>query len=319
MDITWQKSKQRIFTAKNHSSWMRSHVQNPCPIDLGDRIRIFFNTRPEPQNGLHTSHPTFIDVDRHDPSKIIEIAKHPVLDIGDVGCFDQHGCMTSSVIRQGEELWMYYVGWSRSVGTPYNWSIGLATSNDNGKHFSRRYKGPVVGSILNEPFLQNGCYVLKIGNIHHMWYSTGVEWIEVNGKFESRYLIVHASSNDGIHWKRNGVPIITLLHDDETQTTPTVFFHENKYHMLFSSRHSKDFRNKDNGYRLGYAWSDDLETWHRDDTRVGVTVSLEGWDSEMLCYPQVLQIDNTLLLFYCGNYFGVGGLGYAKYQIEPVS
>lgn len=49
--------------------------------------------------------------------------------------------MSSSIIKNEDELWMYYVGWSRLQSVPYNWAIGLAISIDNGQTFTKKYKG----------------------------------------------------------------------------------------------------------------------------------------------------------------------------------
>jgi hypothetical protein len=51
--------------------------------------------------------------------------------------------------------------------------------------------------------------------------------------------------------------------------------------------------------------------WNRDDTLAGIDVSAEGWDSEMVAYPHLVEVDGKTLMFYCGNYFGVEGFGYA--------
>ena len=128
---------------------------------------------------------------------------------------------------------------------------------------------------------------------------------------EARYVIVYAYSEDGIHWHRDGESIIPLAFENETQTTPTVFEWDGKYRMIFSTRHSTDFRNPERGYRLGYAWSEDLLTWQRDDSKVGVEMANSGWDSEMICYPHVVKVDDIFCLFYCGNDFGRDGFGYA--------
>ena len=58
--------------------------------------------------------------------------------------------------------------------------------------------------------------------------------------------------------------------------------------MWFCYRQTHDFRqNRDRGYRIGHAWSDDLDSWTRDDQQLGIDVSETGWDSQMLCYPHV--------------------------------
>lgn len=291
---------------------MHSHAQNPATVVFDDFIRVYFNTRPVAENDNHVSYPTYVDLDKEDPRTILRTAHKPVLSLGEIGCFDQFGCMSSSIIRHDDELWMYYVGWSRGVAVPYNWAIGLAVSSDDGKRFKRAFSGPVLGAQYNEPYLQNGQYVLREGsNRWHMWYSTGKKWLEHDGKLESVYVIVYAQSEDGIHWNRNGNAIIPFSFENETQTTPTVFRKNGKFHMIFSSRHSTDFRNADRGYRLGYAWSEDMITWQRDDSAVGIDPSSDGWDSEMVCYPHVVQVGDRIFLFYCGNNFGEDGFGCA--------
>lgn len=54
--------------------------------------------------------------------------------------------------------------------------------------------------------------------------------------------------------------------------------------MLFPYRHSVDFRNESRGYRIGYAESNDLINWVRDDSQAGIELAESGWDSEMVCY-----------------------------------
>ena len=153
---------------------MNSHAQNPSPVLFDDFIRVYFNTRPQKDGAGQVSYPVYVDLDRQTPDKIIRISKGPVLGLGEKGCFDEFGCMASSVIKKDDELWMYYVGWSRCTSVPYNWAIGLAVSRDNGEHFERMYKGPILGAQFNEPYLQNGQFVFKEApDKWHIWYSTG--------------------------------------------------------------------------------------------------------------------------------------------------
>jgi hypothetical protein len=82
--------------------------------------------------------------------------------------------------------------------------------------------------------------------------------------------------------------------------------------MFFCYRHSTGYRGKENGYRIGYAASTDLINWQRDDTKAGIDVSEEGWDSEMISYPHVFELDNEMYMFYLGNQVGKYGFGLAK-------
>jgi hypothetical protein len=76
-----------------------------------------------------------------------------------------------------------------------------------------------------------------------------------------------------------------------------------------------DFRNKERGYRIGCAYSYDLSSWHRNDELAGLSPSSKGWDSEMVCYPSIIEIEDRTIMFYCGNYFGMGGFGAAELVI----
>jgi predicted GH43/DUF377 family glycosyl hydrolase len=114
--------------------------------------------------------------------------------------------------------------------------------------------------------------------------------------------------------KEEGKQIITdSFNEDECQALPTVTKIGNRYHMYFCYRQATDFRkNPARGYRLGYAWSDDLVNWVRDDANAGITFSENGWDAEMMCYPHIFQCDGKVYLLYNGNEFGKYGFGIAE-------
>lgn len=64
-------------------------------------------------------------------------------------------------------------------------------------------------------------------------------------------------------------------------------------------------------YRIGYAWSTDLADWNRDDAQVDLDVSPDGWDSEMVAYPAVFELDGRTYMLYAGNGNGKTGFGLA--------
>lgn len=310
----WKKLGQ-VFnpTTLGTQGWMQEQAQNPFVVDMGTFVRVYFNCRAKKdKDGKSTSYAGFVDLDKKNLFNILNISSEPVLQLGPKGSFDEFGVMAGSVFSVGDEYYLYYCGWTRMHSVPYNWAIGLAKSADGGATFSRFGKGPVLGSTYNEPYLQAGCSsIMKINNVFHLWYTSGIKWIDTESKPESVYQIMHATSTDGISWDREGIPVIESVIEDEAQASPTIINIENKWHMFFSYRHSVDFRNKDRGYRLGYAWSDDLKLWHRDDSKAGFDVSEKGWDSEMICYPNVCKIDDKIYMFYCGNDFGKEGFGIA--------
>ena len=50
------------------------------------------------------------------------------------------------------------------------------------------------------------------------------------------------------------------------------------------------------------------------DDRVGIDVSTSGWDSEMIEYAYVFDLNGDRFMIYNGNDFGRTGLGYARLQ-----
>jgi len=310
----WEKLGQ-VFNPKKSGTgeWMQEQAQNPYAVDMDKFVRVYFNCRAKKdKEGKSTSYAGFVDLDKKNILNVLNISSKPIIQLGTKGSFDEFGIMSGSVFRVDEEYYLYYVGWTRMLSVPYNWAIGLAKSSDGGTTFSRFGKGPIIGSTYNEPFLQAGCSsIMKIDNVFHLWYTSGIKWIDTGLKSESVYQIMHAVSPDGINWDREGVPIIKAVVVDEAQASPSVININDRWHMFFSYRHSTNFRNKERGYRIGYAWSDDLKVWHRDDTSSGFDISAWGWDSEMVCYPSVVKINGFVYMFYCGNDFGKEGFGCA--------
>lgn len=287
---------------------MNSHAQVPTALVLPDRLRVFFATRPKPGLTL----PAFVDLDRADPHRVLAVHSEPVLQIGQPGTFDADGVMPSCIMRVDDAVYMYYSGWSRLAGdAPYNNATGLAVSYDDGVTFSRTFVGPILDRAPEEPWSATSPAVVRTANDWRMWYSSGTGWIEVDGKLEHLYVLKSAISEDGTHWARDHRPIFPALTGDEAQTRPTVLPLDNRWHMWFSFRGSAGFRAAGQTYRIGYARSDDLSVWERDDARAGITVSDDGWDAQMVCYPDVVSVDERVLMFYNGNGFGETGFGFA--------
>jgi hypothetical protein len=302
----------RIFSPDGRQAWMQSHAQNPAALVLDDRIRVYFNCRAaKGADGNTVAQATFVDLDRRDPGRVLAVNPRPVLPLGALGTFDQFGVMIGNVLAVGDEVWAYYVGWSRCQGVPYNHAIGLAISRDGGATFTRFAQGPIIARSPGEPFIQNSPFVAIIEGLFHMWYSSGTSWVDHGQGPESVYVLMHATSRDGIRWERDAVPCVPARVEHECQTNPCVLKVGQRFHLWFCYRHGLDFRNPSRGYRIGHAWSDDREVWHRDDAAGELLPSAEGWDSEMVCYPCVIELDGRTLMFYSGNYFGRDGFGYA--------
>jgi hypothetical protein len=291
-----------------------SFAQSPQALAADGFVRIYFSTRTRDAAGQYLSHIAYVDVD-NDLRGVLRVATDTVIPLGDPGCFDEHGIFPMNVVRVGDAVHAFTCGWSRRISVPVETAIGRAVSHDDGRTFTRLGPGPIMGATPNESFLVGDPYVAVRDDVWHMWYIYGTEWREspADPGPARVYKIAYASSADGIVWRRNGVPIIAdALGPDECQALPTVFEHDQAWHMYFCYRQSTDFRsNPRRAYRLGYARSTDGLTWYRDDRAGGIDVSDTGWDSEMLCYPHVFRSEGHLYMLYNGNAFGRDGFGAA--------
>ena len=291
-------------------------AQSPQALVFDNFVRIYFSTRSlDKSAGKYLSHIAFVDMQKN-LRDVIRVSDKTVIPLGELGCFDEHGIFPMSVMRYGNVIYGYTCGWNRRVSVSVDTAIGLAISRDNGLTFQRIGNGPVLAASLHEPCLVGDGFVKVIGDVFHMWYIFGIGWkkFSTDTAPDRTYKIGHAVSSDGINWiKEEARQVIAdRLDADESQALPTVIAINGRYHMFFCYRQSSDFRkNKDRGYRIGHAYSDDLANWVRDDEHPHLDITNGGWDSEMLCYPHVFECDGKTYLLYNGNEFGRYGFGLA--------
>ncbi|GHU81651.1 glycosylase [Bacteroidia bacterium] len=297
-------------------SWLKEFAQAPSVLIFEDFVRVYFSCRPHAdENGQYVSYSSYVDLNRNNLFDIINIGEKPILKLGELGAFDEFGTYPVSVIRDTNKIHAYYGGWTRCESTPFNVAVGYAVSYDEGKTFNKIGAGPILSYSLDEPFVLSGPKIRKFNDKWYLWYIAGRKWILDKGKPEPVYKIRLATSDNGLEWiKLNKDIIESRIEENEAQASPDVFYYNGKYHMFFCYRHSLNYRNKEGGYRIGYASSEDLINWKRDDAKAGLDVSPDGWDSEMVSYPHVFELDNEIYMFYLGNQVGKYGFGIAKLE-----
>lgn len=315
--MKWKKLG-KIFSPEEHSlsNGCKSFAQAPQTLVFDNFIRVYFSTRRRDEsNGKYLSFISYVDFSKSF-NQIIKVSNHTIIELGNLGCYDEHGIFPLNILRDDNQILGYIGGWNRRVSVSVDGAIGIAISRDNGETFVRIADGPILSSSYHEPFLIADPFVLKSKNIFHMWYIFGNKWIKENvGDVPERvYKIAYANSTDGINWQRGGKYIIAeKISGFECQALPTVIKINNRHHMYFCHRHAIDFRNdKSNSYKLGYAYSDDLINWIRNDENCGIETSDAGWDSDMVCYPHVFECDGKVYMLYNGNEFGKYGFGLAE-------
>ena len=299
--MKWIK-KGLIFSPNGSIEWMNSHSYIPTPFILNKNIiRIFVAFWDKHKVGRIG----FIDVDAECPKKIIKVSPYPVLDIGDNGTFDDNGVAPSSIIEEEDHLKLYYFGFQKGYKIRYFLFGGLALSFDRGNSFFRYQKTPIIDRINDEYFLRSAPFILKEDGLYKMWYTSGTHWIEVNNKSVPVYNIRYLESFDGKDWKGKGKLCIDLKLGEHGLGRPWIIKYNSKYRMFYSIRY------KSINYRLGYAESYDGINWIRKDEEIGIDVSSNGWDSEMICFPSVIKYKDRFYMFYNGNNYGETGFGYA--------
>jgi len=261
------------------------HCQLPVAISENENIRIFVSTRD------YNNHSQIVNfqVSKDNPSQIIKPHGKPLLQLGD---FDSHGIMPSCLVDNH----FYYVGWSKIGPYAYSHSIGLAIWEN--KQLTKIKC--VLQATDKHHFICNSPFVLRENDLYKMWFVSGQNrgWCHLG----PLYSICYAESYNGIDWKQ--IPIKFPNSPLEIFSRPFVWHDRGQYHMYYSYMELKLPKQ----YHIGYANSLDGQHWVRNDELSPIHASKSGWDSEMVAFPYI--IGNYL--FYSGNGFGNGGVGYAE-------
>jgi hypothetical protein len=298
-----------IYCSTGKHGFDATHCHKPTPLILDDKtVRVYFGAR-DVNNKTRT---TFVDLDIDNLKNIKYIHDKPVVDLGKLGAFDDSGANVSSVIRNGNMVYLYYIGVNTSTTVHMRNAIGLAISHDNGFTFERAYEGAIIDRSKDEPYYIGAVDVIKYLDKWYVYYTCGSEWKIINGKPEIFYHVKFGESLDGINWLRNNILAIPPVNEFEATARPCVLYEDGIFKMWYSKRSLYNFRNDVNSsYRAGYAESIDGMIWNRKDEELSLEVSNEGWDSEMIAYPYVIKIKDKYIMFYNGNSFGKTGFGYA--------
>ncbi|WP_234736018.1 glycoside hydrolase family protein [Tellurirhabdus bombi] len=310
-----------VYKTDGSKPFSRTHAQVPFafPIYQGDsveRLRVYFATRDENRS----SSTSFVELDPNDLNNVIYVHDQPCLTKGAIGMFDETGAMPSWFLQRGDEIWLYYTGWNKSETAWYRLGIGLAVSRDGGLTFERVHDGPLLDrSIYDQVWVAQPCVLVEDkpdGTSHwQMWYLSCTKIEVINGHPEPFYNVKYAESEDGIHWNRTGTVAIDYDEFTDAIGRPAVIKEDGLYKMYYSYRNATNFRTDTaQSYRIGYAESTDGIKWERKDDLAGIDRSEDGWDSLMMDYAHVIQLNGKTYMFYNGNGFGASGFGYAEKQ-----
>jgi len=307
----------------NRPHWRWNFAQGVNTLLLNEMVRVYFCCREKPNElGQTISRVCYADLDRADITRVVRVAENPVLDVGELGCFDEYGIYPFSVVARENKVYGYYGGITRCESVPFNAAIGGAVSLDSGDSFVKMGEGPVISYSQDEPFVIASPKVRLWGDKWYIFYSAGRAWTKIDDRPEIYYKLRMATSFDGVNWSKCGKDIIEdKLGSTEAQACGDVLYKNGKYHMFFCYRANQDFRrNPAHSYRIGYASSTDLLTWNRDDSKAGIDISPDknDFDHEMVAYPHVFEVDSQIYMVYLGNEVGKYGFGIAKLDGELI-
>lgn len=282
--------------------WAKTYAILPTAEALNEKIiRVYFASLDENRYGRVG----YVDLDAENPSRILYESPEPVLDLGEAGTFDDSGVNPSCLLDVDGRKFLYYIGWQRCERVPYMLFAGLAVGGADG-NFTRYSRAPVLDRTAAEPYLRSATTIIRENGVFRAWYVSAFDWIEIDAVKYPTYVIRYATSTDGIDWQSRDEICIDFQDDDEFGFgRPWVVRDEDKYLMWYS------IRSRTQPYRIGYAESADGIEWTRKDEEAGIERSENGWDSEMICYPCVIDVNKKRYLFYNGNRHGSTGFGCA--------
>jgi hypothetical protein len=304
--LRWRKLG-LVYCPRGDRPWARAYAHLPTPYRLDDRrVRVYFAGLDEHQFGRVG----FVDLDAGDPTRVTRIGDEPALDLGDLGAFDDCGVVPSCVTEVQGRPALYYIGFQRADRVPYMLFTGLAFGRPGLERWDRFARTPVLDRAPDEPYSRSAPCVLRQDGGYRMWYWSCRSWTaNEGGPPHYNNVLMHARSADGVAWQPDPTPCLEPgLPDEYALGRPAVVCDGDRYRMWFSARsHSR-------AYSIGYAESADGVSWVRDDSRAGIERSEDGWDSEMICYPAVIDVTGRRLMLYNGNRHGATGFGIAELE-----
>ncbi len=250
------------------------------------------------------------------------IHRCPILQCGAPGSFDAGWCVLPCVHRFGDIWHLYYSGRNPELGAGLQGftGIGLATSRDllTWKKYSDEpvLRGDGFPEWPNNKGIAGGGNVIEIPQpdgriLYRLYYTLTTGTPSKNLLVDQAKQGVVAHSYDGINWFDKRV-VLRPRHEADYENAAAA--------GLNAWRTDTGWRGVYSGIgtRFGYysiceASSRDGLHWERGEPGVNLTMTPQGdgWESEMVEYPNIIEENGRLRLFYCGNGYGSTGIGTA--------
>jgi predicted GH43/DUF377 family glycosyl hydrolase len=257
----------------------------------------------------------------------------PLFECGAKGAFDDSWCVLPCVHFINGKWHLYYTGRS-TVGTGLQafHGIGLATSNDL-LEWTKYSPEPVLKGDGFEQWSGNqgiagGGRILELKDergdiVYRMYYTLATGTTSKDLLVDQAKQAVCAHSRDGITWFDKTLLLMPRLEADYENAAVialNVWKVKNGYRAIYAGIGSRF-----GAYSICEAQSEDALQWERGAPGENLalaphTADGDGkWASHMTEYPNVIEENGKLRLFYCGNGYGSTGIGTALAEQLPGS
>lgn len=295
-------------------------IMNPCVVKKEKDIYLFYASADE-SNRRNIRLIIFKDGDFSQPQY-----KGVMIPNGPWGSFDGAWNVLPMVVKVKEKWHMYYTGNSgMGIGLANFPGLGLATSEDL-IHWEKYPGGPVLApsGIAGTPDCMGiaGGAIVTLPDGTLRWYYVGCPTVGTEHFLDQQKYACVAESKDGIHWERKGAVIERDPQRDykDIATPPggTCIQEDSLYKMWYPcigtrwGFYSICYGESEDGlnWNIGECYADELAFGPRT-RHLDMEEPYHMWDSQMVSYPAVFDKDGKRYMFYCGNAYGVGGLGLA--------
>lgn len=291
-----------VYGAKGeYGEWMANSAMKPIPVMVNGVLRIYVTFRTDTGAGR----PGYVDLNPNNPSEVLGVSRKPLLELGDVGYFDDNGVVPCTVFEDEGKYYMYYTGFNLGVKVRMTYFSGLGISDD-GTNFRKYSTVPVMERTeLGSLFRSVQC-VVKERDCWKVYYVAGNRFLNGKKKTLAEYELYCLETKDLTKMNFDGVKVMPCVDNEYRIGAPQIIKEDGIYKMYFCTG------TEDVVYDLKYAESLDGFHWERKDSLLGFSRTPSSWDSDMAAYPSVINCGGKRYLFYNGNNFGHDGFGYAE-------
>jgi hypothetical protein len=289
-EFQWNK-KGLIYQVSNSNSFLLTHASNPLALHLNDDVyRIFYSGR----DADNRSSVSYLDYDLL-KEEIVYDHRIPIIS-PKINTFYSHGITIGNYWYENNEIFVGFMGWQQKEGCHWRGDIGKFNLN-TGKITL------LMGTSEEDPISLSYPHISYENGIYRMWYGSTISWDSPNG--EMIHIIKEATTTNMKTWDHKGCIIPYEIGVAQAFSKPCVLKNKDGYRMWYSYRDGIG-----TPYRIGYAYSKTGNNWKVKKSNLNVSVN--GWDSDMVCYPYVFEHKAETYMLYNGNRYGLEGFGLAK-------